>query len=238
VEGVAREQAIEINSSLTSLGRVINALSGPATAHVPYRDSTLTMLLRSAFGGKSRTSVVVSIADEAQHADETLRSLQFGERLAVVKNVVTVATGSDAAGRERVELSNALDIVRGELSKLAATGQAAGPNVVCSTSQAADFRANDGRMSALDGSIRRVRVSLQETGSKDTVKELRLLEATAKTLRSIRSLCGKTSPSYNGALGWLSWLEQLRSNSHSSGRGFDSRSGEIHPLKRWCRKGA
>jgi hypothetical protein len=100
----------------------------------------------------------------------------------VVKNAVTVATGSDA-GKERAELSTALDIARGELSRLEATGQAGGPNVVCSASQAAEFRSYDVRTSALDGSIRRVRVSLQDTGSKDTGKELRLLEATAKMLR-------------------------------------------------------
>jgi hypothetical protein len=79
VVDLAREQAIEINASLTSLGRVIGALSASPAVHVPYRDSTLTMLLRSSFGGSSCTSVVITVADEAQHADESLRSLQFGE---------------------------------------------------------------------------------------------------------------------------------------------------------------
>jgi hypothetical protein len=41
------------------LGKVIKAL-GSKAAHVPWRDSTLTMLLRAAFGGRSRTAVVVT----------------------------------------------------------------------------------------------------------------------------------------------------------------------------------
>ena len=57
VEGAAKQQATAINGSLTVLGKVIRAL-GARAAHVPYRDSTLTMLLRSAFGGRSKTAVV------------------------------------------------------------------------------------------------------------------------------------------------------------------------------------
>eukprot|EP00592_Proboscia_alata_P011694 CAMPEP_0194384016 /NCGR_PEP_ID=MMETSP0174-20130528/71379_1 /TAXON_ID=216777 /ORGANISM="Proboscia alata, Strain PI-D3" /LENGTH=50 /DNA_ID=CAMNT_0039170817 /DNA_START=1 /DNA_END=150 /DNA_ORIENTATION=- len=44
----------------------------------------LTMLLRSSFAGRACTSVVINVADEDWHADETLRSLQFGARLAGV----------------------------------------------------------------------------------------------------------------------------------------------------------
>ena len=47
--------------SLTALGRVIEAL-GKNSKHVPYRDSTLTMLLRGSFAGRSSTSVVISVA--------------------------------------------------------------------------------------------------------------------------------------------------------------------------------
>ena len=71
VEGAAKQQATAINGSLTVLGKVIRAL-GARAAHVPYRDSTLTMLLRSAFGGRSKTAVVrppqVASRSERVHA--------------------------------------------------------------------------------------------------------------------------------------------------------------------------
>jgi len=71
VEGAAKQQAMAINGSLTVLGKVIRAL-GARAAHVPYRDSTLTMLLRSAFGGRSKTAVVrppqVASRSERVHA--------------------------------------------------------------------------------------------------------------------------------------------------------------------------
>ena len=56
-EGDAFTEAQSINSSLSALGRVIKSLGtarGKGGAHVPYRDATLTMLLRDSFGGKCR----------------------------------------------------------------------------------------------------------------------------------------------------------------------------------------
>ena len=41
--------------------------------HVPYRDSTLTLLLRSSLEGRSCTSVVINVASEAEHAEESCR---------------------------------------------------------------------------------------------------------------------------------------------------------------------
>lgn len=98
--GVTGDRATEatcINSSLTTLGRVIKALGTPGTtkSHIPYRDSTLTMLLSSAFGGKSCTSVVINASSDEEHVNETISSLHFGERLVKVKNKATVVTSSD-----------------------------------------------------------------------------------------------------------------------------------------------
>jgi kinesin family protein 5 len=63
-EGVAAAQAMAINTSLTALGKVVRAL-GAKSAHVPYRDSTLTQLLRSSLAGRACTSVVVTVASDA-----------------------------------------------------------------------------------------------------------------------------------------------------------------------------
>ena len=80
-EGNAKAEAQSINASLSALGRIIKALGSRAggqgaggAPHVPYRDSPLTMLLRDSLGGKSCTSVVINVAAEAEHCDES-RSL-------------------------------------------------------------------------------------------------------------------------------------------------------------------
>lgn len=75
----------------------IKSLSTPGvqTSHIPYRDSTLTMLLASAFGGKSCTSVLINISADQDHLNETICSLQFGERLLAVKNKASVVTEAD-----------------------------------------------------------------------------------------------------------------------------------------------
>jgi kinesin family protein 5 len=45
------EEAKSINLSLSALGKCINSLA-ENSAHVPFRDSKLTRLLRDSFGGK------------------------------------------------------------------------------------------------------------------------------------------------------------------------------------------
>jgi len=80
VDGAGKKQAAAINSSLSTLGKVIQELLG-GSKHVSFRESTLTQLLRSTFSGRSCTAVVVNVASEAAFLDETLCALQFGERL-------------------------------------------------------------------------------------------------------------------------------------------------------------
>ena len=45
------QEAVEINRSLTVLGRVVDALVRKNKYHVPYYESRLTTLLQPAFGG-------------------------------------------------------------------------------------------------------------------------------------------------------------------------------------------
>ncbi len=78
-KGIRLEEAKNINSSLTSLGMVINALCDRAP-HVPYRDSKLTMLLMEALGGNSKTTLIICCNPEHDHSPETLSTLRFGER--------------------------------------------------------------------------------------------------------------------------------------------------------------
>ena len=127
-EGAAKAEATAINRSLTALGRVIKQLGDRRGTHVSYRDSTLTMLLRDSFGGDSCTSVVVNVASEAEHAEETLCALRFGERMAAVRNAPTVVVGDTPAQSERSAgaLAAALEACRARLAEMEAAGQGGG----------------------------------------------------------------------------------------------------------------
>ncbi|KAM7255154.1 hypothetical protein ACFE04_020395 [Oxalis oulophora] len=83
-EGRARE-AGEINKSLLTLGRVINALVEHST-HIPYRDSKLTRLLRDSLGGKTKTCIIATISPSAHSLDETLSTLDYAYRAKNIKN--------------------------------------------------------------------------------------------------------------------------------------------------------
>ncbi|XP_051130150.1 kinesin-like protein KIN-5B [Andrographis paniculata] len=83
-EARARE-AGEINKSLLTLGRVINALV-EHSVHIPYRDSKLTRLLRDSLGGKTKTCIIATISPLANCLDETLSTLDYAYRAKSIKN--------------------------------------------------------------------------------------------------------------------------------------------------------
>ena len=77
--GVRFNEATNINTSLLTFGNVVHALA-KKSAHVPYRDSMLTKLLESSLSGLSRTALLVCVAPEQKHAQETSTSLEFASR--------------------------------------------------------------------------------------------------------------------------------------------------------------
>lgn len=78
------EELKNINLSLTTLGKVIAALSS-RSFHVPYRDSKLTRILQDSIGGNTRTCLIATIAPTADCADETISTLAFANRAKRVK---------------------------------------------------------------------------------------------------------------------------------------------------------
>lgn len=113
VEGLHLKEAININKSLTTLGRVINALatrslndekeqstrrksssSNPNTPNsfVPFRDSILTWLLKDSLGGNSKTIMIATISPASINYDETLSTLQYAARAKDIVNKVTINT--------------------------------------------------------------------------------------------------------------------------------------------------
>ncbi|XP_078179140.1 kinesin-like protein KIN-5A isoform X1 [Carex rostrata] len=83
-DGRARE-AGEINKSLLTLGRVINALV-EHSVHVPYRESKLTRLLRDSLGGKTKTCIIATVSPSVHCLEETLSTLDYAHRAKNIKN--------------------------------------------------------------------------------------------------------------------------------------------------------
>lgn len=89
-------QAIGINSSLLVLKKVITALV-EERSHVPYLESSLTKILKSALGGASRTTAVVTASMDDEFAEQTLQALRFGESVAQISNAAQQISGLSAS---------------------------------------------------------------------------------------------------------------------------------------------
>eukprot|EP00474_Spongospora_subterranea_P000360 CRZ00818.1 hypothetical protein [Spongospora subterranea] len=112
--GSRLKEASEINKSLVTLGRVISALSeaGPIrrnqnssprqNSHIPFRDSTLTWLLKNSFGinGNARTMLLCTISPRSSDYEETLGSLRYAAR---AKRIITTAVCNEDANTKLID---------------------------------------------------------------------------------------------------------------------------------------
>jgi kinesin family protein 1 len=81
--GTRLKEGALINKSLSTLGRVISALAAASSGSsakkaldkVPYRDSTLTFLLRDSLGGNSKTCMISCVSPVDY--EETLSTLRY-----------------------------------------------------------------------------------------------------------------------------------------------------------------
>jgi kinesin family protein 5 len=80
------DEAKKINASLTTLGKVINALTDGKSTHIPYRDSKLTRVLQESLGGNSKTTLIVTCSPHPNNLPETVSTLRFGISAKKIKN--------------------------------------------------------------------------------------------------------------------------------------------------------
>lgn len=93
VNGRLLQEAKAINVSLHYLERVIVALHARSKgnqAHVPYRDSMMTSVLRDSLGGNCKTTMVGCIAAEASNICESMSTCRFAQRVAQITNTARV----------------------------------------------------------------------------------------------------------------------------------------------------
>ena len=201
-EGTAAAQAMAINTSLTALGKVVRAL-GAKASHVPYRDSTLTQLLRSSLAGRSSTSVVVAVASDACFVDESKVSLEFGQRLTAVKTRATVVRGVASVGDERASIVRALNGARTELADFEASGYGEKFGKGAQPGEIRVFKENTARVHELEASISHCKTELAESTerakaaeggqlTRDEVRELSLaLREMSAELANLQSLIAR-----------------------------------------------
>ena len=106
------KEGAEINKSLTTLGRVIQALAdiGKHGATLPpFRDSVLTFILKESLGGNSKTSMVAALSPADINYDETLGTLRFADR---AKQIVCKAMVNEDPNARMIRL------LKEELTKL------------------------------------------------------------------------------------------------------------------------
>jgi len=94
-----RMEGAEINKSLLALKECIRAL-GRKGAHLPFRASKLTQVLRDSFiGDKARTCMIAMIGPSMSSCEHTLNTLRYADR-------VKELGASDPSRQERAEISD------------------------------------------------------------------------------------------------------------------------------------
>lgn len=79
------QEATHINGSLLVLGKVVSALTDKNSQHVPFRESKLTRMLQYSLSGYGKTSLVVNVSPSDYNTEETVSSIQFGQRAIQIK---------------------------------------------------------------------------------------------------------------------------------------------------------
>lgn len=88
-----KNEAKYINRSLSYLEQVIVALHQRAKgnrAHVPYRNSMMTSILRDSLGGNCKTVMIATMAMDKASEDETLSTARFAHRCQKLVNEISI----------------------------------------------------------------------------------------------------------------------------------------------------
>lgn len=114
-DGQTLKEAQYINTSLFFLEMVIVALNERTTAkraHIPYRNSMMTTVLRDSLGGNCKTAMIATVSAEKNQTDESISTCRFAQRVALVKN--------DATKNEETDPLVTIARLKSELSTLKA----------------------------------------------------------------------------------------------------------------------
>lgn len=114
VEGQNFREAASINTSLSTLSKVMTALAENAS-HIPYRDSALTKLLEGCLGGNCKALMFVMVSPLAVDIKETVSSLDFATTVSESMRT-RVGPGQDA--NKAIQVSKAKPGQQGALKAI------------------------------------------------------------------------------------------------------------------------
>ena len=120
--GQRLREGSNINKSLTTLGRVIAALTSDPRQHsgrkarratreiVPYRDSILTWLLKDSLGGNSKTAMIACISP--CDYDETLSTLRYADQAKRIRTRAIVNQDHVSAAERDAQIVDMQETIR------------------------------------------------------------------------------------------------------------------------------
>ena len=131
VQGKNFDQAVNINLSLSVLGRCIDALAklskNPKTLdRPPYRESKLTRILQDSLGGNCKTFMVAAVSPSDMNLEESIATLRYASRAREIVN--TAKVNEDPQARRLRELEE-------EVQKLQSAANAGDPEYVSQMQQ-------------------------------------------------------------------------------------------------------
>lgn len=125
VTGVNFKEAIMINKSLSTLGLVISKLAEKSNKnkrkkyksddHIPFRDSSLTWILKESLGGNSKTYMIAAISPSSINYNETLSTLRYASNAKQIVN--TVKVNEDPNEKIIKVLHEEIDLLKEQINK-------------------------------------------------------------------------------------------------------------------------
>lgn len=120
-----RTESADINTSLLSLKECIRAL-GQKSAHVPYRGSKLTLILKDCFSPDSKTTMITTVSPGASSTDHSLNTLRYADRIKEQRTTTTLPKAQGGAksprgppppSKERLQLISNANVLAKERRK-------------------------------------------------------------------------------------------------------------------------
>lgn len=99
-----RVEGAQINKSLLALKECIRAMGDPREAHVPFRASKLTLVLRDAFMSRcpAKTVMIACISPGMSSADHSVNTLRYSDRLKEHPSKGKIVEEADSAAGRRI----------------------------------------------------------------------------------------------------------------------------------------
>lgn len=126
--GDTLKEGSNINTSLTTLGKVIMSLAegfgkdGKPKRHAPFRDSQLTWLLKENLSGNSKTFMLATLSPADSNYEETVSTLRYADQ--AKKLTTSASVNEDPTARKLRELTQEIERLKALVAQQAAQPQA------------------------------------------------------------------------------------------------------------------